>query len=589
MQVARKAAKRHNARLVSDLPVSALKEKAKKNLREIFGIQTLRSLQPVAIKTALKRKSQIVVMATGGGKSLCYQLPATVLQGVTVVVSPLLALMLDQVRSLNEKGIKAEMVCSANTAKHNQLVIDRLLGYHQKKKSTASSSSSKKAKIKVGVAAVSEQHLDPVTLLYATPELIQSERFRKVLVELHKKKSLALFAIDEAHAVSEWGHDFRPAYRKLGYLRDTFPDVPCLACTATATPKVVKDIRESLRMPEESFPCHMASFNRPNISYEVRYKDALDGVVPNGSIADLIRFVKDQHAESKRKKNPCSGIVYVHKRQDTDVLANQIRKHAGVTAAAYHGGMKDADRKKVQGDWTGGVIKVAVATVAFGMGIDLAHVRYVIHWSLPKTVEGFYQESGRAGRDGDPSVSLMYYSKEDASKMAFVVRKFVKPGKESTAKRSLQGLQSMMEYATKPTCRREFLLGHFGERINPDEVCDRTCDFCKNPDRVRKAIQNSEVIKAALGPMRMFQQSQEDAGGMDGEGLWEMEWGNDDVENEEDYDLDGTGRWNDHDLRVTGGHGRDDEYFDNGGSSGKTGGSFVKASSILSRLEVRYR
>ncbi|ACI64565.1 predicted protein, partial [Thalassiosira pseudonana CCMP1335] len=291
---------------------------------------------------------------------------------VTIVVCPLIALMVDQVNNLHKKGIHTAACWSSS---------------HRKSKRN-----------------IQDMRLTPIQILYCTPELLETDKFRAILTKLHSARRLHLIAIDEAHCLSTWGHDFRPAYRKLRLLREAFPSVPIMACTGTATSKVVQDIRDVLCLDSTTAPCLMGTFNRPNISYEVRYKDSL------------------QHDVAEKAKQPCSGIIYVHKREDCTTLAIQISKTTGLVAAAYHAGLKDAEREDTQQKWTAGSVHVAVATVAFGMGIDLPHVRYVVHWSLAKSLEGFYQESGRAGRDGKPSISILYYSKDDASKFAFLLK-----------------------------------------------------------------------------------------------------------------------------------------------------------------------
>lgn len=374
-----------------DMPLSALRERAMTKMKDVFDIPKLRDLQHKAIECALKRQSQMVVMATGAGKSLCYQLPAVVFGGTTIVISPLIALMQDQVKALCDKGIEAAIISSSQSAKSNTEVMERLL---QRRIGTASSSLSSK-KRPAGMHSFTKK--PGVTLLYCTPEQIQTDRFRNILEEMNQRQQLSLFAVDEAHCLSSWGHDFRPAFRKLGWLRERFPSVPCIACTATATQKVIEDVQATLQL--ENCPCHIGSFDRKNIFYKVRYKDALD-THPLGAIGNLIDFIKKQHARARKKSVPCSGIVYVHKREETCSIARQINENSDLHAEAYHGGLKDTERNNVQQAWTSGEVQIAIATVAFGMGIDLPHVRYVVHWSLAKSIEAFYQESGRAGRDG---------------------------------------------------------------------------------------------------------------------------------------------------------------------------------------------
>lgn len=360
------------------LSYEKLSEQANTLLREVFGFQQLRGLQPPAVECALRRQSQIVVMATGGGKSLCYQLPALTLGGITLVISPLKALIADQVRLLVEKGVPAAFLSSQLTEAAKTDVLERVLQRSLRSRSKPSDSASWKGK--------------HVNILYCTPEMVQTEKFRGILLELHKSKRLTGFAVDEAHCVSQWGHDFRPAYLKLDYLRETYPALPLMACTATATPQVLSDIRQSLRL--ENRPCHLGSFDRKNVYYQVRYRDLLEESA-KGATGDMVDFIKKQHDSAKESGTKCNGIVYVHRQKDTEMLAQIISHQTGLRALGYHGGMKDADRIQIQEAWTSGEAPIAIATVAFGMGIDLPHVRYVIHWNMAKTVEGFYQESGR--------------------------------------------------------------------------------------------------------------------------------------------------------------------------------------------------
>jgi RecQ family ATP-dependent DNA helicase len=463
---------------------SDLKSRAKLVLTNTFKIQQLRNLQPKAIKCALKRQHCIVVMATGGGKSLCYQLPAVVLGGVSLVISPLIALMQDQVQALLGKGIDAAIISSANSEGKNMDVVERLLGHRTRK-------------------VKNESPLKPINLVYVTPEQIQTNRFQDVLQKLYKADRLCMFAVDEAHCVSSWGHDFRPAYRKLGWLRQEFPDIPCMALTATATNRVIQDIKETLALHDS--PCYIGSFDRENIFYKVAYKDALDALTDRGAIGHLCDFVKEQHSRLAKENKACAGIVYVHKRNDTTMLADRLAKEAGVRVVSYHGGMKAEERANAQRAWTSGDAQVAVATVAFGMGVDLCHVRYVVNWSLPKSIETFYQESGRGGRDGLDAYSLLYYSKDDVRTFEFLARQ-KKPhgGSDKSAEKSLADLQNMVEYCVRPTanCRRIHLLKHFGE-VSAYK-CDKTCDFCSNPDAVQKKIAQADTAyptQTKLGSM----------------------------------------------------------------------------------------
>ena len=486
--------------------VESLMERATHILQSTFKLKSLRPLQQTAVKGALGGNSQIVIMATGGGKSLCYQLP-TLAAGnasnqaltaknsrVTIVVCPLIALMIDQVNNLMKKGVKtAACWSSSHSAKEKAQIMKRL--------SIEKEKPAKKANTKADSAA-----LVPVQLLYVTPELIETQKFRDVLMKLHSAKRLFMFAIDEAHCVSTWGHNFRPAYRKLSWISESFQDVPIMACTGTATEQVINDIRSTLGFGKE-VPCHLGTFNRPNIEYKVKYKDSLN-TEPQGAINDLIKEVKTQHITAEKANQPCAGIIYVHKREDCKSLATQIYKSTGILAAAYHAGLKDAERDETQRKWCDGKIKVAVATVAFGMGIDLPHVRYVIHWTMSKSLEGFYQESGRAGRDGLPSQSILYYSKDDASKFTFLVKKNAEKARQKAGERdgkvsqkldrALLEIEGMVNYCIKAGCKRQYVLNHFGEKIDPKITCKKTCDYCLDPRKVEMAIQASECASAVV-------------------------------------------------------------------------------------------
>ena len=519
------------------LPYEDLSQRAQDILRRIYGFESLRPLQQQAVEHTLRRQSQIIVMATGGGKSLCYQLPALALGGVTLVIAPLKALIADQVQSLVRRGIPAAFLSSQLSEAAKIDVMERVLQRSLRNGSTPADAASWKGK--------------SVNLLYCTPELLRTDRFRSSLLELHRNKRLTGFAVDEAHCVSSWGHDFRPAFLKLDYLRKTFPELPLMACTATATPKVIQDIQKILRL--EDRPCHVGSFDRKNIFYKVRYRDVLEETTANGATGDLVEFIKKRHQKAQKSGQKCNGIVYVHRQKDTVELASIITKETGVRAEGYHGGMKDVDRIRVQEAWTAGEAPIAIATVAFGMGIDLPHVRYVVHWNLAKSVEGFYQESGRyvchlckffgslgetltfrfficrAGRDGLPAYSLLYFSKSDVSMFGYLAR--MKKSKQKDANiHALDALEKMVDYCTDPGCRRRYLLQFFGEQeTDPKLVCRKTCDYCQRPEKVRKAIEAASCVTDF---------SFHTATSSEWDGQWGKPHGDDESENVNDSDDD---------------------------------------------------
>lgn len=376
-----------------------------------------------------------------------------------------------------------------------------------------------------------------------------------------------------AHAISDWGHDFRPSYRKLCWLRETMPDVPCMACTATATRKVIQDIQTILNLTDA--PCHVGSFDRKNIYYKVAYKDALDALSPHGAIGHLIAFVKRRHESAAKHSKPCSGLIYVHKREDTTDIATQISKGTGIRAVAYHGGLKADERTSVQEAWTTGQVEIAVATVAFGMGVDLAHVRYVVHWNLSKSIEAFYQESGRAGRDGEAAISLLYYSEKDARKFEFLVQQRSSKGDEKGPQRALEALEKMVEYCMSPGCRRQYLLKHFGEQnSDPLSVCGGTCDFCKNPEQVERAIEQASTRNDFT-----YHTAKPKSSSWNGQ----HEKPVDDDESLRDDEFDCS--WRNCDLRITG-EAPSDDPFTNESAKKPPGDPFTKASATLAKYEV---
>ncbi|KAE9119588.1 hypothetical protein PF010_g7808 [Phytophthora fragariae] len=428
-----------------------------------FGFSTLRGLQGAALRRVLSGKDTLVLMPTGGGKSLCYQLPALLLPGLVVVVSPLLALMQDQVAALRRKHIGVEMLSSLVGQSQRERIVARLLAQYETKAT-----------------------MERIEMLYTTPETLQGEQMQTLLQQLEKRGGLALFTVDEAHCISSWGHDFRPAYRNLGKLRKMFPKVPMVALTATATERVREDITRQLHFAPDGSDVLLADFNRANISYTVHDKELLAD--PVGA---LCRYISKNHVDA-------CGVVYVHKRSDTDDLVVSMRKRdPALKVAAFHAKIPQHEREETLQNWLSGDIRIVCATIAFGMGIDHPNVRFVVHWNIPKTLENFYQESGRAGRDGEPSQSVLLYSSRDYDLFHFLLEKesldpvegkseadankrnTSKSKKPETIANSLKLLEHVKTFATKKECRRQALLRYFGQKIAVTD-CQGTCDVC-NP------------------------------------------------------------------------------------------------------------
>ncbi|XP_042485843.1 ATP-dependent DNA helicase Q-like 3 isoform X2 [Macadamia integrifolia] len=424
------------------------KESLVKLLRWHFGYSGFRGKQLEAIEAVISGRDCFCLMPTGGGKSMCYQIPALAKPGIVLVVCPLIALMENQVLALKEKGIAAEYLSSTQTS----VVREKI---HKD--------------IDAGKPSL--------RLLYVTPELIATTGFMSKLMKLHARGLLNLITIDEAHCISSWGHDFRPSYRKLSSLRNHLPDVPILALTATAVLKVQKDVVETLSLRD---PLVLrSSFNRPNIFYEVRYKDLLDDVYVD--LSNLLKSTGD-----------VSSIVYCLERTTCDYLSAHLSKN-GISCAAYHAGLNSKLRSSVLDDWVSSKIRVVVATVAFGMGIDKKDVRIVCHFNIPKSMEAFYQESGRAGRDQLPSRSLLYYGMDDSKRMEFILsnaesRKSQSLGsQDGLRKKSLADFKQMVEYCEGSGCRRKKILESFGEEVLAS-LCGKSCDACKHPNLVAKYV-----------------------------------------------------------------------------------------------------
>ena len=400
------------------------KDQLKEKLKEVFGYGQFRGNQEVIIKNILSGKNTFVIMPTGAGKSLCYQLPAVMLEGTAIVISPLIALMKNQVDQLNALGVNAQFL-----------------------NSTLSKSEINRVK--------RETQEGKVKLLYVAPESLTKPENISFL----RQSKLIFAAIDEAHCISEWGHDFRPEYRKIKSILEQLGDLPIIALTATATPKVKLDIQRNLQM--EDADIFKSSFNRENLYYEVRSKKDIK--------KQLIKFVKAHHGKS--------GIVYCLSRKTVQEIAEFLAVN-DVKAAPYHAGLDSNVRIKNQDDFLNEEIHVIVATIAFGMGIDKPDVRFVVHYDTPKSVEGYYQETGRAGRDGLEGNCLMFYSYHDIIKL----EKFNKDKPVTERENAKILLEEMASYAESSVCRRKQLLHYFGE-IYSDPYCNDTkwCDNCRHP------------------------------------------------------------------------------------------------------------
>ena len=408
-------------------------------LKSRFGYDGFWSLQEEIIGSVLAGRDCLALMPTGGGKSLCYQLPALMFSGITLVVSPLIALMKDQVDALNANGIPARYINSSMSGGEIEQA---------------------QREVRAGL----------VKLLYVAPERLPGPGFRRFLMDI----DLSLIAVDEAHCISEWGHEFRPDYRNLVDLRRDFPSVPVIALTATATERVRDDIIEQLELQRGRV--FRSSFNRANLSYSVR---------PKAEFWDELVSLLEKHRDQP-------SIVYCFSRQETEDLARRLNR-AGFSAAPYHAGLDSETRRRAQDDFIRDKTPVIVATIAFGMGIDKPDVRLVVHYSMPKSVEGYYQETGRAGRDGLPSECVLFFSLGDRVRQDYFVGQIQDEGERRNAR---EKLDRMVDYAQLPTCRRRYLLEYFGEEWREGNC--GACDVCLEPGREFDGTEIAQKVLSAV-------------------------------------------------------------------------------------------
>ncbi|KAH9959764.1 ATP-dependent DNA helicase [Russula dissimulans] len=465
---------------------------------KLFGYTEYKGKQKEIFAAAINGEDVLVVAPTGMGKSICFQVPAiTQESGITIVISPLLALMKNQIARLRKYRVHvASLTSETPKAEKNQIVGD------------------------ISTPCPTNR------LLYITPEKLCSPEFMKLLVPLYFRGELNRLVVDEAHCISEWGHDFREEYRRLGQIREKFPDVPLMALTASATPLVQDDIARILGMRPGRLLKFVHPFNRPNLFYEVRYHSSMDGTA---QMDEVLNYIIGLH---RRRGRPSTGIIYCRTRATCDDLSNYLRGK-GLNCRPYHRGIKPAMLDRTLKEWEeggngAGGVDIVCATIAFGMGIDKSDVRYIIHYDLPKSFEGYYQETGRAGRDNEPAKCILYYSREDMLRvrklvtMSYTRRQAVADRNNGPppSQRATDSFSALINFSENTdVCRHISICRYFGETVDTQDAgvvqsyCDNMCDVCKNPEKTKKkkeALSPAETIGSHVGHLQVFPEDDDD-------------------------------------------------------------------------------